>query len=141
VLCYVTSIAGLLLSCVLLLLVVRLDLAGLVSFDLIHAELLLQHILQCYGNRGATSGTLHTYAAPLQWSKAITNHLTFPAVVKHFANQQQILHNSPQSSKISLGLAPVGHARHSAAVRDPSLDTGRVPGHWLQVACLVTLFV
>jgi hypothetical protein len=49
--------------------------------------------------------------------------------------------HSPQSSKISFGFMPVGQARHSAAEREPSLETGRVPGHWLQVACLVTLLV
>lgn len=45
------------------------------------------------------------------------------------------------SLKISLGLVPAGHEKHSDAEREPSLEIGRVPGHWLQVACLVMVFV
>lgn len=49
--------------------------------------------------------------------------------------------SSPHSLKSSFGAEPVWQAEHSAAERDPSLETGLVPGHWLQAACLVATLV
>jgi hypothetical protein len=47
----------------------------------------------------------------------------------------------PQVEKISFGWKPSSQALQSAAVRVPSCATGRVPGHWLQDACLVAELV